>query len=180
MNFIILDLEATCWQGNAMGREQEIIEIGAWRINGYGEWMDHFQAFVKPKLFPRLSSYCKDLTGITQMQVNRAGSFEQVFQDFEDWLDHDDSAYILCTWGDKDLPLIIDDCHRHQVDYAFLPRCIDLKSQYAAIHQLSKASGLMKALEYNELEFEGAHHRAIDDAYNTAKLFLRYIDHWQY
>ena len=48
MNYIILDLEATCWQGNAMDRNPEIIEIGAYRVNGYREWIDKFQSFVRP------------------------------------------------------------------------------------------------------------------------------------
>ncbi len=180
MNFIILDLEATCWQGNAMGRNQEIIELGAYRLNGYGEWIDHFQCFVKPIQHPRLSTYCKDLTGITQSQINKAKTFEDRFQLFEDWFYAEEGPSILCVWGAMDLPLIIEDCLRHDLDYSFLPKCIDLKKQYASIYQLSKEVGLAKALEYNEIEFEGSAHRAIDDAYNTAKLFLRFLDKWVY
>lgn len=180
MKFIILDLEATCWQGNTMGRQQEIIEIGAYRINGYGEWIDHFQAFVKPRLHPRLSTYCKDLTGIAQKQINQAKSFDFVFHAFEDWFYEHDGPTILCTWGDKDIPFIIEDCYQYDLDYSFLPKCIDLKSQYARIHLLMKEVGLSKALEYNDILFEGNPHRALDDAFNTTKLFLKYIDHWQY
>ena len=85
MNYIILDLEATCWQGNAMDRNSEIIEIGAYRVNGYREWIDKFQSFVRPVEHPRLSTYCTDLTGITQQQVNKAKTFDHIFPLFEDW-----------------------------------------------------------------------------------------------
>lgn len=180
MNFIILDLEATCWQGNKMGRQQEIIEIGAYQINGYGDWIDDFQAFVKPIQNPRLSTYCKDLTGITQEQINRAKTFDRIFQLFEEWVHELDGPKTLCTWGAMDLPFIIADCHLHDVDYSFLPANIDLKNQYAQIKKLNREVGLAKALEFNDIDFEGSKHRAIDDAYNTSKLFLKYLDQWQY
>ena len=180
MNFIILDLEATCWQGNAMDRKPEIIELGAYRVNGYREWVDHFQAFIKPVRHPRLSTYCTDLTGITQDQVSKAKTFEHVFPQFEDWFYNTEGAHLLCTWGAKDMELISDECARHDQDFAFLPGCIDLKAQYAMMHRLPKEVGLIKALEYTEIEFEGSHHRAIDDAFNTAKLFLHYLDRWQF
>ena len=83
MNFIILDLEATCWQGNDMNRRQEIIELGAYRVNGYREWIDSFQKFVKPVEHPRLSAYCTELTGISQDQVTKARPFEEVYYQFQ-------------------------------------------------------------------------------------------------
>jgi len=180
MIFVILDLEATCWQGNAMDRLPEIIELAAFRLNGYGEWMDQFQSFVRPVDHPRLSAYCTELTSITQEQVNKAKPFSIVCQAFQDWLELEDGAQLICTWGGKDIDLIKDECHRHRYDSSFLPSGINLKAQYASMQRLSKEVGLRKALEYNEIEFEGTPHRAIDDAYNTAHLFLRFIDRWQY
>jgi 3'-5' exoribonuclease 1 len=180
MTFIILDLEATCWQGNNMDRNQEIIELGAYRVNAYREWMDDFQSFVKPVQHPRLSSYCTDLTGITQEQVNKSKSFEHIFPLFEDWYFAQDGPQLICTWGAKDMELIHTECARHDVDSHFLPSWINLKTQYAAMHRLPREVGLLKALEYTDLDFEGSHHRAKDDAYNTARLFLHYMDRWQY
>ncbi len=180
MNFIILDLEATCWQGNSMDRNPEIIEIGACRVNSYGEWIDRFQSFIKPVEHPRLSSYCIDLTGITQEQVRKARPFGYVFPLFEDWFYALDGPQLLCTWGAKDLELIEAECRRHDADHAFLPASINLKYQYAMMHRLEKEVGLLKALEYTEIEFEGSHHRALDDAINTTKLFLHFLDRWQY
>src|SRR6185369_485921 len=97
MQFVILDLEATCWQGNAMDRRSEIIELAAFRINGYGEWIDNFQSFIRPVDHPRLSAYCTELTTITQEQVNKAKTFNHVFQSFQEWLEQEDSAQLICT-----------------------------------------------------------------------------------
>ena len=180
MHFIILDLEATCWQGNAMDRNQEIIELGAYRVNGYGEWIDHFQTFVRPVMHPRLSTYCMDLTGISQEQVSKSKPFDQAFLRFEEWLHDIDGTSVLCTWGARDMEIIREECERHDQDASALPMAINLKAQYARIHNLPREVGLMKALEFIEMEFEGSHHRAIDDAFNTTKLFLHYLDRWQY
>ena len=180
MNFIILDLEATCWQGNDMNRRQEIIELAAYSVNGYREWNDKFQRFVKPVENPRLSPYCVELTGITQDQVNKAKRFESVFTDFQDWLESHDHPQLLCTWGAKDIVIIREECRAHDMDCNFLPKVINLKSQFASIHRLSKEIGLLKALDFAGIEFEGSPHRAVDDAYNTTHLFLQYLDQWQY
>jgi 3'-5' exoribonuclease 1 len=180
MQFVILDLEATCWQGNAMDRRTEIIELATFRVNGYGEWVDQFQSFVRPVDHPRLSAYCTELTTITQEQVNKAKPFPLVFQSFQDWMEQEDSVQLLCTWGAVDIDIIKAECHRHRFDASFLPAVIDLKAQYARFNRLPKEVGLQKALEYNEIEFEGTPHRANDDAYNTARLFLQFLDRWQY
>ena len=76
--------------------------------------------------------------------------------------------------------MLIDECKRHDVDADFLPPSINLKSQYARINKLYKQVGLMKAIEHTGFEFEGNAHRAIDDAFNTANLFIHYLDKWQY
>jgi inhibitor of KinA sporulation pathway (predicted exonuclease) len=175
-----MDLEATCWQGNPMDRRSEIIELAAFRVNGYGEWIDQFQSFIRPVDHPRLSTYCMDLTGIRQEQINKARTFEVIFPSFEDWFYQQDGPHLLCTWGDKDMDLIHSDCSRHDLEAKFLPTCIDLKAQYNAMYRLPKEVGLIKALEYNDILFEGSPHRAIDDAFNTTKLFLKYLDRWQY
>lgn len=180
MQFIILDLEATCWQGNAMDRRQEIIELAAFRVDGYREWHDHFQRFIRPTDHPRLSAYCMDLTNITQDQVNKARKFDHVVHEFQEWLESVDGPQLICTWGDKDLMIIENECARHEIPTDFLPKYINLKAQYARLKRLPKEPGLLKALEYNELDFEGSPHRAVDDAYNTARLFLHLLDQWQY
>ncbi len=180
MNFIILDLEATCWQGNVMDRRQEIIELAAYHVNGYGEWQEHFQSFVRPTDHPRLSAYCVELTGIRQEQVDKARRFGAVIHAFQDWLETIDHPQLLCTWGGRDGEIIRDECFRHEVDPAFLPPGINLKAQYARMHRLPREAGLLKALEHQGLEFEGSPHRALDDAFNTVKLFIQLLDRWQY
>jgi inhibitor of KinA sporulation pathway (predicted exonuclease) len=85
-NYIIYDLEATCWEHPPPGFVQEIIEIGAFRINAFGEVRGRFNRFVKPVVHPTLSPFCKDLTSIRQEDVNRARKFPEVIEEFMEWL----------------------------------------------------------------------------------------------
>ena len=178
MEFIVFDLEATCWDDNLMGREQEIIEIGALRINPYGEVTGQFQTFVKPLYQPRLSVYCKELTGITQSDVDAAEHFASAGHRFREWIN--DEAPVLCSWGARDLELLQSDCAVHKLPNAWLDGYFDLKDQYHDFKGLSKKRGLKRVLLSEGFEFEGNHHRALDDAMNLSHLFTRYIDSWMY
>ena len=70
MNYFIIDLEATCWGADNVQHKQEIIEIGACYINSYMEVEKTFSKIIKPVAQPILSVYCKQLTGITQMELS--------------------------------------------------------------------------------------------------------------
>ncbi len=180
MNFIVYDLEATCWNGYKPNDTQEIIEIGAFCINNFGEIVKEFSAFVKPFVNPSLSAYCTELTTIQQVDVNRAKPFSVVVEDFIDWINIYEEDYILCSWGKFDKKMLINDCRLHEQETDWLKNHIDLKDQYRSLKNLKKAIGLKWALGKEEFDFEGTPHRAIDDAYNTAKIFVRYIDDWSY
>lgn len=180
MRFVIFDLEATCWDGHSLGRQQEIIEIGAVLTDHFGTSHATFQSFVRPIVHPDLSHYCTDLTGITQDDVRSAAVFEDVVGMFQDWIDIYDSGYVLCSWGDKDKDLLMADCSRHGVETDWLAPYIDLKAQYHELKGLRRKRGLKRTLQHEQMEFEGDHHRALDDAANLFGLFAKYRDSWMY
>ena len=180
MDFIIFDLEATCWEGSPPGRVSEIIEIGAVKISQFGEVSDYFSRFVKPVLNPSLSFFCQDLTSIRQEDVDRAKSFAVVAEAFQDWIDIWEEDYTLCSWGSYDKRMLIQDCQLHRMEWDWVERHINLKYQYHQFRRLRKMWGMKSAIEAEGFEFEGTHHRGIDDAANLAKLFVKYLDEWQY
>lgn len=181
MNFIIYDLEATCWNGSSMGKQSEIIEIGAIRLNGFGEETGEFNRFVRPVLNPFLSPFCMELTSIEQSDVDRAATFPEVVDEFQEWVGlfvEDD--YLLCSWGDFDKKMLLQDCSLHDLEGDWAQQHINLKKQYQLIRGLRKPIGLKKAVEKNGFDFDGIHHRAISDAHNLAKIFVEYLDEWRY
>ncbi len=180
VNFIVFDLEATCWENKPSNKVQETIEIGAFLINSYGEEVKRcYSRFIRPVVNPYLSKFCMDLTSIQQEQVDRADKFDRVIEDFQDWAEVFDEEYMLCSWGDFDKKILQNDCKLHKLDDFWLEPHINLKKQYQDIKRLKKPRGLKTSIEIEGFEFTGVHHRAIDDAENLAKLFLKYLDEWR-
>jgi 3'-5' exoribonuclease 1 len=179
MNFIIYDLEATCWEGSPPDMESEIIEIGAYRLNEFGEVRGKFDRFVRPVINPTLSSFCKQLTTIEQVDVNRAATFPTVLEEFLHWAKIDTEDYLLCSWGGYDKRMLTKDCKLHRLDYDWVEEHINLKEQYAKISRIRNSIGLQKALLREQIPFTGIPHRAISDAENLVKLFLQYMGQWR-
>ncbi len=179
MKYIILDLEATCWSPESMQFQQEIIEIGACEVNLYREITKTFSRMVRPVFQPSLSVYCQQLTGIKQEEVDKSKTFNVVIEQFVEWCECEHNPVCLYTWGSKDYQFIQNDCMAHKVEMDWLYAHIDLKSQFAKIKELPKPVGLDKALLFEGLEFEGERHRALSDAYNLTKLFIRYFEEWE-
>ncbi|WP_235298985.1 3'-5' exonuclease [Portibacter marinus] len=180
MDFIVFDLEATCWLGRPPQGITEIIEIGAVKYNGYGEQLGKFSKFIRPTVNPVLSPFCKKLTSISQENVDRSHTFERVIEEFMDWVDIYEDDYLLCSWGKFDKTLLRNDCILHKVETDWLESHIDIKKQYHRYKGSKNEYGLKKSLRMEGLDFDGVEHRAISDAENTGKLFTRYIDIWQY
>ena len=173
MNFIIYDLEATCWEGEPDHLVQETIEIGAIRMNYYGEILGTFNQFIKPLLNPRLSYFCTELTTIEQIKIDRSKKFPEVIDDFQDWAEMDFEDYLLCSWGSFDKKMFIQDCELHELECDWVEKHINLKKQYHDLKRLRKTRGLKYSVEKEGFEFEGIHHRGISDAENLAKIFSK-------
>lgn len=178
MNYIIYDLEATCWRGRPPKGYNEIIEIGAVKVNRYAQVVSEFNKFIKPSVNPILSSFCTYLTSITQDQVDGARHFDRVSQEFQDWITEDGDDYALCSWGKFDKQFFINDCNLHKLDYDWVENHYDIKGQYHDYKKMHKHGGLKATVKKEGFEFTGMHHRAIADAQNLAKIFVKYFDEW--
>lgn len=81
--YVVLDFEATCWSDND---EHEIIEWPMALLDLKNKKIaSEFMSFVKPKR-SELSDFCKNLTSITQDQVDSAPGFLEVFNSALEWL----------------------------------------------------------------------------------------------
>lgn len=178
--YICLDLEATCWSQKGHGNKNEIIEIGAVRINENGEKIDEFSEFVQPTLNPILSDFCMELTSIKQDDVDGADTFDIVIERFKKWINKDGDEYVLCSWGHYDKTQFESDCILHKLDTRWLLNHISLKHQYTTIKGLKKHIGMSAALSMEKLSLVGTHHRGIDDARNIANVFLKQFNKWRF
>jgi inhibitor of KinA sporulation pathway (predicted exonuclease) len=181
LNYIIYDLEATCWLGRPPKGIIEIIEIGAVKLNGFGEVLDEYNKFIKPVVNPILSGFCSGLTKIKQEDVDRAKEFPNVIEDFRDWMLDDADSFLLASWGDFDYKQLINDCKLHKLDDNWINgNHINLRKQYMKLTNNVRQYGLKNTIKREGFEFTGKHHRAISDAQNLAKIFVKYIDEWAY
>lgn len=178
MNYIIFDLEATCWLGRPPKGVNEIIEIGAVKVNDYAEIESTFIQFVKPSINPILSGFCKKLTSISQEDINRAKPFPEVIEAFQDWIDIENENYMLISWGKYDKDQLSSDCEIHQLDPSWIEHHCNLKPIYKNLKALKHEPGLKKAVGLEGFEFTGIHHRAISDAENLTKIFIKYFKEW--
>ena len=87
---IVVDFESTCWnKDDADSSPPEIIEFPAILISSSPEFrvLSEFRQFVMPTERPRLSDFCKNLTGIEQSSVDDAAPISTCLIMFERWLD---------------------------------------------------------------------------------------------
>lgn len=178
MRYIAYDLEATCWMGRPPKGITEVIEIGAYKLDDFGQVVDIFSKFVQPVVNPQLSGFCKKLTSITQENVDRAEKFPKVVADFMDFCEIENDDYVLCSWGPADPRLLRGDCELHDIESEWLEASINIKKQYHAIKGVKVERGLKAVTKKEGFEFTGIHHRAIADAENLAKIVAKYIDEW--
>lgn len=171
---VVFDLEATCWEEGTRLERQEIIEVGAVRLRpGDLEVEDRFVSFVRPEREPRLSGFCRRLTGIRQEEVDAAPAFGPVLRDFASWIG--DAPVRLFSWGEYDHAQAREECRRRGRD---LPPCfeghLDLRGLFARSRGLLPGA-VREALAALGMAPEGAAHRAFDDALNVARILRRVL-----
>ena len=173
MQYIIFDLEATCWEDKA-DKINEIIEIGAVKLNEDLEVVDTFSQYVKPVINPELSDFCKTLTSIFQTDVDGAKTFRDAVGDFERWILADGNDMKILSWGyyDKKQILVESALKNYSGNIIKLleEKHISLKHAFAKIRK-ERTCGMARALEKLDIPLEGTHHRGIDDAKNIVKIF---------
>ncbi len=170
--FIIYDLEATCWR-SPKPRQVEIIEIGAVRVNEDLEIVDEFSEFILPVIHPQIDKFCTKLTSITQEDVEYADHFNVVIKRFEDWMDCASARTALFSWGEFDHRQFVADARHHNLKLDWLKYWACLQRHYSKYKGAKNQIGLKNALIHEGLEFNGTQHRAIADARNMAELFIK-------
>lgn len=168
---LIIDLEATCNDDDSFPIEiMEVIEIGAVIATIAGEVVAQFQSFVKPHANPTLTSFCKQLTGIEQLEVDNAPSFTIAIAELLKFVAPHKPLLFWGSWGRYDEKQIRLECQRNNIEnpLAWLEHR-NLKGDFAKVRKIRQV-GTSRALALAGLDRAGKHHRALDDAINIAKL----------
>jgi inhibitor of KinA sporulation pathway (predicted exonuclease) len=170
--FILYDLEATCWR-TSRPKRVEIIEVGAVKVNEQLEVVSEFCAFVRPMMHPVISKFCTSLTSIRQSDVDGAFLFDEVMEDYEDWMGVGKQEVIPMSWGEFDKRQLLTDAQLHDVGLDWLEAHVCFQKHYGKWKEAKNQVGLKNALESESISWSGTEHRAIDDARNMAELFCK-------
>ena len=170
---IVVDVEATCWKKGVFSRTKETIEIGAVRLlldRADSTWPE-FQTFVRPLRLPRLSSFCRELTGITQENVDAAPAFPEAVRLFLEW-SRPLEQVVLATWSRYDVWQLDLDLAAHGLPKLAFP-FLDVKKLAARI--VGSKNLEETARELAPAGVAAPRHRAVADARRTAGILYRLL-----
>ena len=181
--YLVFDFEFTTHDtiyGRPRGFFQEVIEVGAllailpdFRI----DW--RYQTFVKPRIFPKLSEACKNITMIQQEDVNQGIALEEMLEKVAAVYTPGQTG--LVAWGNSDRDVVADNCAKYKITCPFdWSDYIDLSQEYKVFYRHERRLSLKHAVEERGIERKGFYHLALDDAENTALIVARMLtEGWQ-
>jgi inhibitor of KinA sporulation pathway (predicted exonuclease) len=118
-----------------------------------------------------VSSFCTDLTGLTQAEVDTGLGFADACRLLA--VGHRAGARPWASWGDYDRRQFTRQCESTGVVYPFGHRHTNAKVAFTEAYRLRRRPGMAQALQIAGLPLEGRHHRGEDDAWNIAALVLQ-------
>lgn len=172
---IVIDVEATCWEGEPpAGQSAEIIEIGVCVLDiQSGQRVARQSLLVKPE-HSEVSPFCTELTTLTQAQVEREGiPFEHACKVLRRKFRAGDRTW--ASYGDYDRRQFERQCQARGIMYPFGPTHINVKNLVGLFYGLPGEVGMIQALALMDLPLEGTHHRGVDDAWNTALILSKLL-----
>ena len=169
-----MDLE---WNQNPYGRNHchtditfEIIEIGAIRVNKRMEMIDSFHEVVKPQIFKKLHYKIQEITHFTNEELQSGRDFKIVVEEFLKWCGEE---YTFCTWGSMDLTELQKNMKHYGLEriLEFPLFYVDLQKMFSLRYDDGHMKRtLMSAVEHLEIQEDEEFHRALSDAYYTARV----------
>src|SRR5512142_1044102 len=113
---IVVDLEATCWEGDPPpGQEQEIIEIGVCALDiATGKRSGKRSILVRPE-HSTVSPFCTQLTTLTQEQVEQGVSFAEAVETLR--REYRPAERTWASYGDFDRIALQRQCEQRSVPY---------------------------------------------------------------
>lgn len=167
---VVIDLEAQCWKGNPPpGFEKDIIEIGVATVDLYTLKPEKGEGIIVKPSKCQISEFCTSLTSITQEMVEAEGvplgkACKRIMEKYSG------RRRVWGSWGNYDRTALYEECYRRDIKFPFSQTHWNIKSMVVPMLDWDREMGLDGAIEELNFEFEGTHHRGVDDAYNTARI----------
>lgn len=157
---------------------QEIIEIGAVKLNEQNEEISSFCEFVKPAYVTKIYAKFKKLTGITTEDITDAAPLSDVLPRFIKWCGDD---YIIYSWSDSDIWQFMYETRLKEMEnlsglsYMY-NHWRDFQQEFCNLLHLQKVMNLGRAVNLAGLDFSGREHDGLADARTTSRLYVESRD----
>ena len=162
------------------GLRNEIIEVGAVKLDNRGNVMGEFSQFVQTEYAEGVAYPVRELTGISAADTAMTDPLYMVAKRLSDWIGRY-SAQVVC-WSGADRRQLATECQAKQVDLAALPTdWVDLQAFYTSIMDVGSHGcvSLGDAATWFGIDFDestGHAHSALADARVTARLLKQVMD----
>lgn len=172
---IVLDLEfnPTVRGAGAVLRD-EIIEIGAIKLDSEYRETGRFACFVKPRYNSRISPSIVRLTGITDREVKDAPDFAEAMELFSEWIGEERCR--IYSWSNSDLIQMRKECEAKGVEFPVKNgRWMDLQRVWQRMSGLSDIGrlSLKRAAGFCGISFDDSTaHRAMYDTEITSDILM--------
>lgn len=184
MNYIIFDLEWNNAYSYANKKYiNEIIEIGAIKLDSRLNIVDTFKQLVKPRFSKKLSSRCKNLTKITNEEISKYGiPFEKAVADFRQWSGSEKTVFL--SWSNSDLYVLVNNYSKiiGNCDIDFIKYYCDAQKYCMSFinqdeRHINNQIGLANCAKIFDIDVDVVQlHRALADCYLTAECLKKVFD----
>lgn len=173
MNYIVLDME---WNQPMPGVRleykndrclaNEIIQIGAVKMDENLQIIDTFEINIKPQELKHINHNVRKLTGIDDALLADASDLATAIAEFRTWCGTD---FVFLTWGYDDIGVLGTNLSYFGLPTDWLPNFYNLQMIFCAqTENLNKQYSLAYAAEHFDITLEKPLHDALTDAYYTA------------
>lgn len=162
------------------GLRNEIIEVGAVKLDNRGNVMGEFSQFVQTEYAEGVAYSVRELTGISTVDTAMADPLYVVIKRLSDWIGRY-SAQVVC-WSGADRRQLVTECQAKHIDLAAFPTdWADLQAFYTSIMDVGGHGcvSLSDAATWFGIDFDestGHAHSALADARVTARLLKQVMD----
>lgn len=179
MNYVVFDLEFNMFfqfkesDFANPNLKNEIIQIGAVKLNENMEKIGEFNSLIKPKVYKRMNPFVRKKTNINTSRAAVRKSFAEVIKSFNSWLGNE---AVLCSWGQDDILGLRDNCLFFGFAALSFDKYINIQKMYMDFCGIRKQPSLESAVENLGIEKSLSFHDALSDAAYTGEIFRRVYD----
>lgn len=191
MDYVVIDLEFNNMQGVYQNMKQylnrensykrrlypnEIIQIGAVRLNGGHTVGEGMNLIVKNTFYKNLNPFISEMTGVTQKDMDQGILYPEAINQLEEFC----RDAIVVTWGVSDIYEIIRNCHMHQTPRIILgERYLDLQTWLGKQIAGNRTPSLKHVMEEFGVEVDDEKlHDGFYDAQSTAFVLKRVLERY--